>query len=147
MALRNVGDLVRDRAALRVGPGETVRAATRAMTERRVGAVAVVEGEALVGMFTERDLMCRVVADGRDPDRTSVGEVMTTELETIAPDGAIVDALERMVEGHFRHMPVVEGDRLVGLIAMRDIPLEHRVMRENWHKARHALDQVRSRPH
>ena len=67
---------------------------------------------------------------------------MTTELRTMPPDGAIVEALQRMIDGQFRHMLVVDEDRLVGMISMRDIPLEHRVMRANWHKARHALEHV-----
>lgn len=136
MAERTVGDLVAKQNPLFVERGQTVRAAAMAMKERRVGAVAVVENGRLVGMFTERDVMVRVVADGRDPDSTTVEAVMTANPQSMPPTGDIGEALDRMVAGHFRHMPVVAEGRFVGMLSIRDIPIELRWMRQNWHAAR-----------
>ena len=114
---------VRDRLVT-ARPDETVRDASRRMAEHNCGSVLVVGGDgALVGIFTERDLLVRVVALGRDPAATPVAEVMTREPETIGVEVPVRDAVRRMDEGAFRHMPVVEGGRVVGVISARDVPV------------------------
>lgn len=98
----------------------TVSEAARLMREKRVGAVAVVEEGQLVGIFTERDALFRIVAEGRDPQTVRLSEVMTHKPQTIHPDKPFADALHIMYEGGFRHVPVVEDGRPIGIISARD---------------------------
>lgn len=101
--------------------------AVRVMSQARGGACAVVDGNRLLGIFSERDVMLRVVAEKRDPETTPVGEVMTRDLETISADADTSQALELMVSRHIRHLPVVDGrDKLAGLISIRNL-LQHHV--------------------
>ncbi len=98
----------------------TVSEAARLMREKRVGAVAVVEEGKLIGIFTERDALFRIVAEGRDPQTVRLAEVMTRNPQTIHPDKPFADALHIMYEGGFRHVPVVEDGRPIGIISARD---------------------------
>jgi CBS domain-containing protein len=91
------------------------------MASRRIGAVMIGEGQTLLGIFTERDLMTKVVVPGRDPDKVRLSEVMTGKPDTIKPEETAVDALLRMQRGGYRHLPVVENGRLVGMVSVRDI--------------------------
>ena len=112
------GDLVSAR------PDETVHDAAKRMTERNCGSVLVMGADgSLAGIFTERDLLVRVVAPGRDPTATPVSDVMTREPETIGAEESVREAVRRMDEGAFRHLPVVEGGRVVGVLSARDIPV------------------------
>lgn len=121
MAFRVVSDLVHDQDVLTVGPDMSVREATRAMDVRNVGAVLVVDKDgALVGIFTERDLLRRVVSQGRDPNATLVNEVMTPNPDTVAPRHPAIEALRLMREGRYRHLPVVDGSRILGILSQRD---------------------------
>ena len=102
--------------------GETVRSIARAMAERRVGAVMVIDDtERLVGIATERDLVYRVVAEGRDPETVTVADIMTRAPVTIRSDEVVVDALKRMREGGFRHLPVVDDGVIRGMVSVRDL--------------------------
>jgi CBS domain-containing protein len=99
----------------------SVIAAARLMKENQVGAVMVVEEDGmLAGVFTERDALFRVIAEGRDVQATLLTEVMTRSPQTIHPDKPFADALHVMYEGGFRHVPVVENGRPVGMISARD---------------------------
>jgi CBS domain-containing protein len=101
-------------------PGSTTVIA-RLMKENHVGAVMVVEEDGkLAGVFTERDALFRVIAEGRDVQTTLVADVMTRNPQTIHPDKPFADALHVMYEGGFRHVPVVEDGRPVGMISARD---------------------------
>jgi CBS domain-containing protein len=91
------------------------------MAKRRIGAVPVVDKGRLVGIFTERDVVLRIVAAGRDPNKTALAKVMTPDPETLEPGDSVRAALDLMRSGHFRHLPVVDGDRLVGIISIRDL--------------------------
>lgn len=105
----------------------SVRDAARLMTRNRIGAVAVVQDDRLSGIFTERDLMTRVVAEGLNPETTTVGDVMTAEAETAESDMSYGDALRLMVERHIRHLPVIDEERRVrGMLSIRNV-LQHRV--------------------
>ncbi len=97
-------------------------------------------GTELIGIFTERDLVSRVVAPRLDPDRTPVAQVMTATPETIAPDQTLCDALNLMYEHGFRHLPVMNGEQLIAMLSLRDIPTEYRLMREKWIEAHQSLD-------
>jgi CBS domain-containing protein len=90
------------------------------MSGRQVGCVLVTGAGVLEGIFTERDLMQRVVAAGRDPDGTRLAEVMTKNPDTIGADDYAIDALSLMSERGYRHLPVVESGRLVGIVSRRD---------------------------
>lgn len=108
-----VGDL------LTVEAGAPLADAVRGMDDRRVGAVLVLEGERLVGVFTERDVL-RAVAHGLTPEAT-VGEWMTRGPETIEPDETAEHAAVLMIHGGFRHLPVVKEGKVVGILSIRDL--------------------------
>ncbi len=99
----------------------TVRAAAVAMANKKVGAILVVDDEGLLtGLFTERDVLNRVVAKGLDPDKTPLSAVMTENLLTATPDKPLAHALHMMFEGGFRHVPVVENGKPVGMVSARN---------------------------
>jgi CBS domain-containing protein len=102
---------------------ETVCAAAKRMAENKCGSILIMDSERLLGIFTERDLLVRVVATGRDPAETRLDEVMTTDIETIDGDDSIEEAIRRMDEGAFRHLPVVDSHRVLGVLSIRDIPI------------------------
>lgn len=120
MPNRPIRTIIRNQRLYTAEAGTSVRIAAMMMKEYRVGALMVVEGEKLVGIFTERDALFRVLACGLDPDRTSVGEVMTVRPTTVSPDRPVVHALHLMHDGGFRHMPVTEDGRAVGMVSIRD---------------------------
>jgi CBS domain-containing protein len=118
---RTIGSIVEGRDTYHLDGGDSVRDASRYMTERRVGAVAVLDGDRLSGIVSERDIMGRVVAAGRDLDQTRVGDVMTRELVVAHAADTHEDGLRMMKQAGCRHLPVVEGDRLIGMISQRDL--------------------------
>lgn len=105
---------------VQVGPRETVQAAIARMAEADVGSVAVCEGSRLVGIFTERDVL-RLAGERAQLDEVEVGEVMTSELVTVSADDDIVAAARLMGERRIRHLPVVQGDNLLGIVGIRDV--------------------------
>jgi CBS domain-containing protein len=105
---------------VQAAPGETVREAVRRMSEAGVGSVAVCEGPRLVGILTERDVL-RLAARGADLDAVPVGDAMTENVLTASPDADILGAARLMSERHIRHLPVVEGENLLGIVGIRDI--------------------------
>ena len=100
-------------------PGTTVAKAARLMAKKNVGAVMVVAEKRLVGIFTERDAVFRVIAAGRDPEATTIGEVMTPDPVTVDPNEIFGRVLLAMHEQGFRHMPVVENGEPVGIVSSR----------------------------
>jgi CBS domain-containing protein len=120
MSPRLIKDVVKNQAILTMAPGASVREAARQMKLRRVGAVMVVEGGKLVGIFTERDGLFRVLADGRDPEATTLAAVMTANPATITPDRKLGHALHMMNDSGFRHLPVVENGSPIGMVSIRD---------------------------
>lgn len=119
--MKKIGDIVRDREIYFLREEQTVREAARYMTERRVGAAAVVGGTRLVGILSERDIMGRVVAPERDADKTLVRDVMTRDLVVATVAETHEDGLRKMKQAGCRHLPVVDGERLVGMVAQRDL--------------------------
>jgi CBS domain-containing protein len=107
------------RDLLTVDGGRPVVAVARQMVDRNVGAVLVIEDGRLVGIMTERDLM-RAVARGLSDDAV-VGECMTADPDTIAPDDTIEHAAVLMIHGGYRHLPVVDGEEVVGVLSIRDL--------------------------
>lgn len=104
-----------------VSPMTPVADAAREMTRRRIGAVLVVDDGELQGIFTERDALTRVLAEDRDPSTTLLGEVMTRHPDTIAPGETVAAALAMMNEHGYRHLPVVDGEKIVGIVSIRDL--------------------------
>jgi CBS domain-containing protein len=101
--------------------GQTVSEVARTMAELKVGAILVLKKGELRGIFSERDLMTRVVVAGRDPARAKVEEVMSTELTTIQESATVEDAMELMRKCNCRHLPTMRGTQAVGLVSMRDL--------------------------
>jgi CBS domain-containing protein len=120
MPNRPIREIVRNQRIVTVSRTASVRTAAHMMKEFRIGALVVVDDGRLVGIFTERDALFRVLAGQLDPDRTTVAEVMTADPTTISPDRPIMHALHIMHDGAFRHLPVVERDRPIGMVSIRD---------------------------
>jgi CBS domain-containing protein len=119
--MRHIAELIEGQTLTVIDPHLNVRDAARRMTERNIGAVAVVDGGTLAGIFSERDIMARVVAMGLDPDETPVAVVMTKELVVAAPRDGVDSALQKMHAIGSRHLPVVDDGKLVGMISIRDL--------------------------
>jgi len=120
MPMRKVGDVIRGQTVVTAARSLTVFEASKKMAQARVGAIMVVEDERLTGLFTERDALNRVLAAGLDQTRTILGDVMTTALQTIEAEQPLGHAMHLMFEGGFRHVPVVKGDRPIGMVSARD---------------------------
>ncbi|HVH63268.1 MAG TPA: CBS domain-containing protein [Candidatus Dormibacteraeota bacterium] len=103
-----------------VSPSDTVGEAVALMAQHRIGSVLVMEGERLVGIFTERDTV-RALSQSHDAARHEVAHWMTSDPHTVRPDADSEDALQIMLDRGFRHLPVVEHDRVIGVVSMRDL--------------------------
>ena len=114
-----VRDVMERENALTLTPETTVRMAAELMAKRKTGAVMVVDHERLVGIFTERDALFRVIASGLDASTTRLTEVMTVEPRTDGPNDSYGYALVMMQEGGFRHAPVIESGKPVGIVSSR----------------------------
>ncbi len=119
--MKQIAELIEGQTLTVLTPNVNVRDAAQQMTERNIGAAAVVDSGRLAGIFTERDLMSRVVAKGLDPNDTTVGVVMSTELVVANPRENVDSALQKMQAIRARHLPVVDDGKLVGMISIRDL--------------------------
>lgn len=118
---RMIRNLLDGRSLVTAGKGMTVRAACRLMTERRIGALLVVEDNRIAGIFTERDALNKILSAGLDPDATCLAQVMASNPQTITADKPLSYALYMMAEGGFRHVPVVDQDGTpIGMVSARD---------------------------
>jgi CBS domain-containing protein len=117
----SIKTVVDARQTMTVGPLVSVLEAARAMTDRQIGALPIVENDRLVGIFTERDVLARVVANGLDPAATSVGSVMSTTLVMADASEPYDVCMERMKQAHVRHLLVLENGRLAGILSLRDL--------------------------
>ncbi|MGH7895184.1 MAG: CBS domain-containing protein [Candidatus Binatia bacterium] len=120
MPHRSVRSIIANQTPLSASPETTVTEAAGLMKRGKVGALMVVERGRLAGIFTERDALFRVIAEGRDPQATRLADVMTRDCQTIAPDKPLGHALHMMYEGGFRHVPVVENGAPLGMVSARD---------------------------
>jgi CBS domain-containing protein len=114
-------DIVHQRELFCVEEHQSVTEVAGKMAELHVGAILVLNGDELRGVFSERDLMKRVVLERRDPDRTSVGEVMSAQVVTIDERASLEEAMEAMQSHNCRHLPVTRGRRVVSFLSMRDL--------------------------
>jgi CBS domain-containing protein len=119
--MASIRDLISNRTIHYVQPGQTVFEVARYMVDRNVGAVPVLEATTLVGIFSERDIMRRVVTEARDPLTTRIADVMSTELRTVEPTATSEEAMCLMQTHGVRHLPVCEGRTLVGFLSLRDL--------------------------
>lgn len=120
MPTRKIRDVITDQTILTTPGDLSVREATRRMAATRVGSIMITDDGKLTGIFTERDALVRVIAAGLDPETTTLGQVMTADPITASPEIPLGHALHMMYEGGFRHVPVVEDGRPVGMISARD---------------------------
>jgi CBS domain-containing protein len=120
MPARSIHSIIQNRQIVTSSSRTTVSEAARLMKQRRIGAVLVVDEDRLVGIFTERDALYRVLAEGRDPKTTHIGHVMTAHPQCITADKPFGHALLLMYENGYRHVPVVEQGRPVGMVSARD---------------------------
>ena len=120
MFSQRIRQVMQHEQLLTAAPETTVSEASRLMAGRKLSAVVVVEQDAVVGIFTERDAVFRVVAQDRDPRSTTLAQVMTARPLTLDPDKTFGHALALMHEHGIRHVPVVEHDRAVGIVTARD---------------------------
>lgn len=116
-------DLIKDQDTYHAEMGHTVLDTVRAMVERNIGAVPVVQNGKVVGIFSERDLMRRVVAEGRDPRATCMAEVMTEDPMAVGTAEDIETCMTLMRRHGFRHLPVCHEGHLIGMVSLRDILL------------------------
>ena len=119
--MKQIAEIIEGRPLYHAGSRESVRAVARRMSEWNVGAIAIVDEGKLVGVFSERDLMTRVVAAGLDPEQTPIDKVMTKEIAVAAPAEYIDDALGKMNSLKCRHLPVVDSGHLIGMLSLRDL--------------------------
>jgi CBS domain-containing protein len=116
-------DLIKNQEMYQAELGDTVLQTVRAMVERNIGAVPVLHSGSLVGIFSERDLMKRVVAEGRDPRSTCMAEVMTDDPLTVNMNENLDNCMALMRRHSFRHLPVCHEGQLIGIVSLRDILL------------------------
>lgn len=116
-------DLIVNQQIYKAEMGQTVLETARAMVQHNIGAVPVVNGDRLIGIFSERDLMRRVVAEGRDPRSTCLAEVMTDDPLTVSMHEDVEACMTLMRRHNFRHLPVCHEGHLVGIVSLRDILL------------------------
>jgi CBS domain-containing protein len=118
-----IRQLLKDRETYTVNGDQPVLEVARFMVERNIGAVPVLDGGKLVGIFSERDIMKRVLVEGKDPRKTKVSEVMTGNPLVVAADESFANCMLLMKQHGFRHLPILDGPKLVGLVSLRDLLL------------------------
>ena len=118
-----IGAILRERtgAVISAGPNDTVRIAVDLLAQNRIGAVPVVEGDSIVGIFSERDIVRLLSSYGPEALDRSLDEVMTKSPVTCDPGMAVIGALSQMTQKRIRHLPVVEGGRIVGFVSIGDL--------------------------
>lgn len=119
--MRRLSDIIYNQHPVTLSPSATVKEACKCMRDFRAGSVLVTEpGGRLVGIFTGRDAVDRVVADAKDPAQTALSAVMTRNPTTMPPDKSAIEALRLMWDGGFRHLPVVKDGKLIGVVSRGD---------------------------
>lgn len=119
--MSEIGALIEGHPIIRAESSQNVRDVAKLMSKANVGAVAVLEAGRLVGVFSERDIMTRVVADGLDPEKTRVDKVMTKNIVVADPCDSVDSAIAKMHKIGCRHLPVVKEGNLVGMLSIRDL--------------------------
>ena len=127
MSNRQLGEIIRRRNPVTLPVTASVQQACRLMRDHRVGAILVTESDGrLSGLFTGRDAVARVVAEALDAATTTLGSVMTVQPDTLKPNAHAIDALRMMQDGGYRHLPVLDDSRIVGIVSHGDFSgIEH----------------------
>ena len=128
--MASVNSLLGNKETFHVEADQSVIDVVKLMVAHNIGAVVVMRNGDLTGLFTERDLMKRVVNESKDPRTTTVAEVMSRDLVIVSPERSLEDCLELMRERGFRHLPVCQGRQLCGVISLRDL-LAHAVVEKD----------------
>jgi len=140
----NICDMINNQDTYGTEANQTVFEVVKAMVSRNIGAVPVLRDGRLVGIFSERDLMSRVVAEGRDPRTTQVEQVMTKEPLTVCPTESVENCMVLMRRNGFRHLPICEGQHVVAVISLRDILLHD--LTEKDHEVRQMRAYIQASP-
>ncbi len=119
--MRTLGELVRNQEMRYVNRGQTILEVVNYMSEHKIGAVPILDENRLVGIFSERDLMVRCVAGRLDLEKTKIDDVMTKRVIIMEATDSYEECLQIMNQERVRHIPVREGDKLIGVVSMRDI--------------------------
>jgi len=127
-------------AAHSIAPTATVAAAVDLINQKKIGSLLVMDQGRLVGIFTERDVLRRVVGERRDPEKCKIAEVMTRELVVMRPTSTVEDAMQVISERRIRHLPVLEGGHVVGVISQGD--LNHWLVRDREVEIRTLVEYV-----
>ena len=121
MTERHMLDIIHDQNPVTMSADKPVKDACELMRSRRVGAILIVDDkDHLLGIFTGRDVVCRVVAEGLDSSSTLLGDVMTVKPVTMEPGKTAIEALRLMQDGGFRHVPITAGSRVIGIVSKGD---------------------------
>jgi CBS domain-containing protein len=128
-------------ATVTESPQDSLRSAAERMWRQQTGSLIVAEGDQLIGIITERDLL-RAVALGADPDKATVDDAMTTQVFTVTPDMQLQDAAREMAARWIRHLPVVGGGKLLGVVSMRDVTGVFAAMAAGDVKVEHEFDHL-----
>jgi CBS domain-containing protein len=116
-----IKDIIQSHEVYCISTGKTVQEAAELMSEKGIGALPVLDGDKLVGILTERDLLRRIIAKKKSPEKVNIEEIMTRELILAPPDMDLKECASLMRRYNIRHLPVADGDNLVGIISQRDL--------------------------
>lgn len=122
--MKNVRHLLKQKQSdqiISVNPDLYVLDGLKVMLEKNISALLIIDGEELVGIFTERDYARKIILLGRSSKSSTIAEVMTRNIITISPDHSIEDCMQIMTEKHIRHLPVVENGKVVGMVSIGDV--------------------------
>lgn len=119
--MKPISEIVSGRPLFSVTKENTVAEVAQFMAEKNVGAIPVMEDNRLVGIFSERDVITRVVSKGLNPAEVKVGDVMTTKIVVANAEESYDSCLKKMQQAHCRHLPVISGERLIGFVSLRDL--------------------------
>ena len=140
----NISDLISNQDTYGAEANQTVFEVVKAMVSRNIGAVPVLHGGKLIGIFSERDLMGRVVAEGLDPLATQIEQVMTKDPLTVSPTESVENCMGLMRRHGFRHLPICDGQRLVAVVSLRDVLLHD--LTEKDHEVRMMRAYIQASP-
>ncbi len=135
MVFKHVIDLIKGREVVSLSPTDTVRVAIDRMVACRVDAILVLDHSLLIGLFTGRDLLVRVVAKGLSPDEVLLREVMTTDPISVKWNRPLIHCLKLMFTHHFRHLPIIREGHALGILTCRDLPADFSTLCRDWKEA------------
>lgn len=136
MIIRSINEALKGKPFYTIAPGNTLREAAMVLRQTDAGALAVMDAGRLVGILCERDIVHRAICEHRPMDATTVADVMTANPTLIDAGDSLATAMKTMIDGGFRHAPVIQDGQPIGMLSMRDIPTEYRLMFERFAEAK-----------